>query len=162
MKWTTPFLSAVFTLLLIATQAVAEEPLSMELLERLSTTEDELAPLEDRMAQAHSEAFKEYDDPLDAAMLDPATQDRLLDSALKNQGIYDEVETALENNGWNSYGDYMRLKMRFSTLVVHKFHESGLAVSKESTALLEKLPPSQEDLAFREKHWEDMWALEQE
>jgi hypothetical protein len=161
MKWTTPFLSAVFALLFIVTQAVAEEPLSMELLERLSVTEDELAPLEDQIAQAQSEAFKEYD-PLDAAMLDPATQDRLLDSALKNQGIYDEVETALENNGWDSYGDYVRVNMRLGTLIMHKFHESGLAVSKESTALLEKIPPSQEDLAFREKHWEDMWALEQE
>ncbi|WP_041523671.1 hypothetical protein [Gilvimarinus agarilyticus] len=114
----------------------------MELLDRLSVKEDKLAPLEDRMAQSHAEAFKEYGDPFDAAMLAPATQYRLFEDALKSLGIYEAVETLLSSSGRNRYGDYIQIKMRFGTLVVHQFHQSGLAVIKRSPHCSKKSRPA--------------------
>jgi hypothetical protein len=157
MKWTTPLLSAVFALVFISTPATADEPLTMELIQRISATSTELGPIENRMGEfSDLEAFADYDDPADIMLLSNTKQDQLFEAGLKEQGLYDKAEAILDNQSWDSYGDYIRNKMRIGLLVIHKLKGTELpAAGSEKTAmLLKQMPPSKADIDFVDKNWE--------
>ncbi|WP_339615746.1 hypothetical protein [uncultured Gilvimarinus sp.] len=158
MKWIKILRSAVFMLLVVASYAKAEDALSLKLLERWAATNVELKPLGEQVKDfQNTEALKNYsEDPFEILTLSDAKQDELINAALKERGIYDDVQAVMDEYDWDNYGEFSRVHMRFSGLYMYKMQQDrgGQAYAP----ILEKLQLTQEDLDFLEAHWEQMQA----
>ncbi|MCP8898681.1 hypothetical protein [Gilvimarinus xylanilyticus] len=112
--------------------AQAEETIDSDTIDSWLETTQAFIPMQD-VFQAIGEnsalAQKYSEEEFMAMSLEK--QDDVLDEVLKEQGVYDKIYKVLEDNDWDSAGEYVRVSSRVGQAIAYQMREMLMAKMPE-------------------------------